>query len=290
MSEAELIHLADTLAHASVLVCYASSISVDAAIFGVPVININFEIAPSHRLLTVPTQFYQMEHYRKAIGAGGIRLVGSKDELLDWVRRYLADPGLDAAGRKALVKSQVGELDGRSGQRVAEAVLTAAGRPTFSPRPLRYVAAEAACLLAGAILVGLLYLGPPLAIAGHLAASGQPFLLTAEAHRTDLHYLTRGREIFDGHFPPSDPSLDVFLPSPLNLMPPLIIAAFLRLTGGDVVHAYLGMVAVFPAMTFLLFYALGRRLFPERLWAAAFAFIGTLTPIALRIFNFDSGA
>ena len=126
MPEAELNHLADTLAHMSLLVCYASSLSVDAAVFDKPVINVNFEITPSAHMMKSPTQFYRMEHYRKALHSGGIRLVVSAEELLAWVKRYLADPTADRAERGRLVRDQAGALDGKAGERLGDALLAAA--------------------------------------------------------------------------------------------------------------------------------------------------------------------
>ena len=125
MSEEELRHLADTLAHTSLLVCYASSLSVDAAIFAKPVINIGFEIKPAERLVKSPTQFYKMEHYRKALDSGGIQLVRSDDDLLHWMNRYLQDPAYDQGGRARLVSEQCGKLDGKAGERIASAILEA---------------------------------------------------------------------------------------------------------------------------------------------------------------------
>lgn len=127
MSGAELRHLADTLSHAALLVCYASSLSVNAAVFGKPVINIGFEITPRVRLRKSPTQFYAMEHYRNALQSGGIRLVQDKEELLQWLHRYLEDPRVDSPGRARLVAEQCSFSDGQAGARIARAVLAAAG-------------------------------------------------------------------------------------------------------------------------------------------------------------------
>ncbi|MDZ4296250.1 MAG: hypothetical protein U1A16_02675, partial [Patescibacteria group bacterium] len=106
MDSRDLQHLIDTLYHSALLICYASSMSVDAAIFDKPVININFEIRPSARRSKSPTQFYRRTHYAKALATGGIRLVSSSDDLIRWVRRYLEDPSLDAEGRRRLVAQQ----------------------------------------------------------------------------------------------------------------------------------------------------------------------------------------
>lgn len=125
MSAVELRQLADTLAHADLLVSYATSLSVDAAVFGKPVINIGFELAPAPTMMRSPTHFYRMAHYQNALSSGGIRLVRSPAELADWIRRYLADPELDRAGRERLVREQCGPLDGQAGERIAEAVIRA---------------------------------------------------------------------------------------------------------------------------------------------------------------------
>lgn len=126
MSEEELEHLADTLSHVSLLACYASSMSVDAAIFDTPVVNIGFEVKPVRRLLESPTQFYRMAHYQNALASGGIRLVRSEAELRGEIRRYLDDPSLDREGRARLVREQCGALDGKAGERIAERLLYAA--------------------------------------------------------------------------------------------------------------------------------------------------------------------
>lgn len=120
MNNEEMQHLADTLHYAELLVCYASSISIDIAVFGKPVINIDFELSPPKHLVKSPTQFYQMEHYINALKTGGIRRVKSADELRVWILKYLADPQLDAALRKRLVEEQCGVMDGHASERIAE--------------------------------------------------------------------------------------------------------------------------------------------------------------------------
>lgn len=121
----DLKHLADTLAYLSVLVGYASSMSIDAAVFGKPIININFELGRGP-MAKSPTQFYKTEHYQKAMQSGGIRLVHTKGELLRWLNAYLADPVLDKEGRERLVREQCFWLDGKAGERIAKVILRAA--------------------------------------------------------------------------------------------------------------------------------------------------------------------
>ncbi len=126
MTETDLRHLTDTLAHMSLLVCYASSISIDAAMFDKPIININFEINPAeHRNpFERPTRFYHTAHYKNAIDTGGIRLVDSRESLAQWLQTYLADPAIDHEARQRLVDEQAVFRDGGSGQRIGNYLLS----------------------------------------------------------------------------------------------------------------------------------------------------------------------
>lgn len=123
MTFADLDHLRDTLAYASLLVCHASSISVDAAVMGKPVININFEIKHATDPRKSPMRYFIMEHYRKILDTGGVRLADSKEELAKWINAYLEDPSRDADARARMIRQQLGEADGRAGERIAEAIL-----------------------------------------------------------------------------------------------------------------------------------------------------------------------
>lgn len=124
MSFTELQHLADTLQNMSLLICYASSMSVDAAVFDKPVININFEVKEKELLVKSPTQFYKMTHYQKALASGGIRLVNSKEECIKWINTYLVNPSVDQEGRKRLVEEQCQFTDGKSGERIGNFILS----------------------------------------------------------------------------------------------------------------------------------------------------------------------
>lgn len=123
MSFDELWHLGDTLYHSSLLISYASSISIDAAIFDKPIININFEILKNLPMLKSATQFYKMSHYKKALQTGAIKLVSNENELAEWVRRYLENPSIDRENRKKLVEFQCQFTDGKSGERIGKFVL-----------------------------------------------------------------------------------------------------------------------------------------------------------------------
>lgn len=123
MNQADLDHLSDTLFHMSVIVCYASSISIDAAYFDKPIINIGFELHPPRFLIQSPTQYYQSLHYRNALNTGAIDLVSTREELVQSLTVYLNDPRRKIAERARLVSEQCVYTDGASGRRIAEYIL-----------------------------------------------------------------------------------------------------------------------------------------------------------------------
>ncbi|MBI2454396.1 MAG: hypothetical protein HYV54_02400 [Parcubacteria group bacterium] len=123
MSFDDIKGLTDTLANADVFVCYASSMSIDAAIFNKPVINIDFEVKRSELMSKSPTYFYQMTHYQNAVKSGGISYPKSKEEFINQINLYLENPTLDREGRQCLVREQCWQVDGKSGKRIANIIL-----------------------------------------------------------------------------------------------------------------------------------------------------------------------
>ena len=123
MTTREVSHLADTLFHMSLLICHASSISVDAAVFDRPVINISFEVSDREIMPDLQQRLYRMTHYVEALKSGGIRLVDSREELAAWVQKYLDDSTLDQEGRVRLAREQCPFRDGKSGERIGRFII-----------------------------------------------------------------------------------------------------------------------------------------------------------------------
>ncbi len=115
--------LADTLRHADVVVNAASSISIDAAAVGTPVVCVDFDARPGVPYHSSVTRFYDFTHQRPVVESGGVSRAKSPEALIAAIRRYLDDRTLDADGRARLVREQCRELDGHAGRRVAEAML-----------------------------------------------------------------------------------------------------------------------------------------------------------------------
>ncbi|MFI5179206.1 MAG: CDP-glycerol glycerophosphotransferase family protein [Vicinamibacterales bacterium] len=123
-------HLADTLHHSDVVLNVASTLAIEASIFDTPVINIGFDGQPgSNRALM--EWHYGSTHFQKVVRSGAVRIAQSSAEMVDLINRYVADPSLDADGRRRIVAEQCEFTDGRSFQRVAAEIV---GQLTVSSR------------------------------------------------------------------------------------------------------------------------------------------------------------
>ena len=116
-------HLGDTLCHADVVVNVASTISIEACIFDTPVVNINFDGPAESPYVKSARRYYSFTHYVNITARGAVRVATSPEQLVADVAAYLADPSLDAAGRKQVVLEQCQFTDGRSAERVVNLVL-----------------------------------------------------------------------------------------------------------------------------------------------------------------------
>jgi hypothetical protein len=116
-------HLANTLAHADVVVNVASTIAIEAAICDTPVVNIGFDGEQELDFLDSARRYYRYTHYKPLVDAGAVRVAGNPTELVELVERYLREPSLDQAGRARAVEELVYRADGKAGERVGEFIL-----------------------------------------------------------------------------------------------------------------------------------------------------------------------
>jgi hypothetical protein len=115
-------HIAQLLDASAVTINVASSISIDAAIFDSPVINLRFDAEPGRPYLKSVRRQYDTDHYKQVLRTNAVRLADSPEQLIDEVRRYLDDPSLERAERADLVRTLCYRDDGQAGARVAEAI------------------------------------------------------------------------------------------------------------------------------------------------------------------------
>ena len=118
-SKKDLDLLQHSLYYSDVTINVMSTLSIDAAIYDKPVINVRFEADPACPPWQRHDIFTPFVHYRELEETGGIRMAWSMEELIHRINEYLKNPALDREGRSRIVKEQVEFTDGQSGQRAA---------------------------------------------------------------------------------------------------------------------------------------------------------------------------
>lgn len=117
-TQEDMYGLAETMTHSDVVVNIASTITIDAACFDTPVVNVAWD-----GFSTVPYEksckrYYNFNHYKKIVETGGVTIAQNLEETVQQIQRYLDDPTLEAAGRARIRDEQCYKLDGRSGERI----------------------------------------------------------------------------------------------------------------------------------------------------------------------------
>jgi hypothetical protein len=116
-------HLADTLCHSNVVVQVASTIAIEAAIFDTPVVNVSFDGDRPAEWTRSARRYLRFTHFTNVARHASMKLAGTPEQLVEGIGQYLADPTIDAEGRRRVVQEQCQFLDGRSSERVARYVV-----------------------------------------------------------------------------------------------------------------------------------------------------------------------
>lgn len=121
-SKEEMVDFINTLYHCDVMINAASTLTLDAACFDKPIININFGCVyeggdVSGKDLTEDA-CYRSDHFSWVLETGGTRKVDTPHELKEQINTYLLNPQLDARGREVLRKKLCFKLDGKASERL----------------------------------------------------------------------------------------------------------------------------------------------------------------------------
>ncbi len=128
LPKSDATHLMQLLAAADLVVTTSSTLSIDAACAGTPIVNVFFDGAQAVESAISVSRFQQYTHYAKILKTGGIGVACDVGQFVDLANRYRADPACGSKDREAMIRQQIGQLDGKSGQRTAAALLKCAGR------------------------------------------------------------------------------------------------------------------------------------------------------------------
>lgn len=115
--------LADMVYYSDIIIWMASSIGLDALVFDKPEIVINFDARPQPYWKSVK-RFHDEDHMRAFFKTGGIKMAKKLEDIITFVGEYLKNPKLDEEGRKKAALQQLWKIDGHSGERIANFILS----------------------------------------------------------------------------------------------------------------------------------------------------------------------
>jgi CDP-Glycerol:Poly(glycerophosphate) glycerophosphotransferase len=127
MSCADLERMTDLVLAADVMVNFATTVTLEAAITDTPTLLVAFSpIDPDEMQRYVVGLHFKM-HYKPLVDRDLVPIAWNREHLVDWINRYLDDPSLYRSQRQTIVREWVQFTDGRSGERLGDAILQQAG-------------------------------------------------------------------------------------------------------------------------------------------------------------------
>jgi hypothetical protein len=133
MIEPDLVRMAALLRHADVMVNFATTVTLECAIVDTPTLLVAFSpIDPDEMQRYVVGLHFKM-HYQALVERNLVPVAWDRAALVAWINRYLEDPSLYRAQRAQIVREWVQFTDGRSGERLGDAILSAAGLAPPAP-------------------------------------------------------------------------------------------------------------------------------------------------------------
>ncbi|MGH9947779.1 MAG: hypothetical protein ACRD6X_11310 [Pyrinomonadaceae bacterium] len=122
--ENQVVEWINTFRHADVVVNLSSTVTIDAAIFDTPVVNLDFDPQPGQADQQLIKEInHEWTHFKPIAESGGVYLVNDFDEMVLAIKTYIANPELHRDERRWIVEYVCGFEDGKCGERMADAIL-----------------------------------------------------------------------------------------------------------------------------------------------------------------------
>jgi hypothetical protein len=123
----DLQRMTDLLRYADVMVNFATTVTLEAAVVDTPTLLVAFSpIDPDEMERYVVGLHFKM-HYKALVERDLVPVAWNREQLVDWINRYLDQPELYRAQRQSIAREWVQFRDGRSGERLGDAILQHAG-------------------------------------------------------------------------------------------------------------------------------------------------------------------
>jgi hypothetical protein len=122
--ESQIVEWVNTFRHADVVVNLSSTVTVDAAIFDRPIVNIDYDPEPGQpNQALIKDVNHLWTHFKPVAESGGVWLADSPEEMMTAVKTYLEQPELHREQRRWIADYVCEYVDGKCGERMAEAIL-----------------------------------------------------------------------------------------------------------------------------------------------------------------------
>jgi len=131
----DVLEWVNTFRHADVVVNLASTVTIDAAVFDRPVVNLDYDPEPGQpNQALIKDVNHLWTHFKPIAESGGVWLVNNTHEMVQALETYLAHPELHREQRSWIAKHVCGFLDGKCGERAAIAILQLAQNRSLNSR------------------------------------------------------------------------------------------------------------------------------------------------------------
>jgi hypothetical protein len=122
--EIEIVEWVNTFRHADVVVNLSSTVTIDAARFDCPVVNLDFDPQPGQADQQLIKEVnHEWNHFKPIAESGGVWLANDFQEVETAIVTYLKNPSLHREKRKWIVDYVCGFPDANCGDRMAEAII-----------------------------------------------------------------------------------------------------------------------------------------------------------------------
>ncbi len=146
---ADIHRMANLLTHADLMVNFATTVTLECAIFDTPTLLVAFSTVDPEEMERYVLNLHFKMHYQALVERDLVPVAWNRDDVVSWINRYLDDPSLYREQRKTIVREWVQFADGRSAVRLGDAILRQAGleppaearRPGPAERPVAAVGA-----------------------------------------------------------------------------------------------------------------------------------------------------
>ncbi len=143
MTRADLDRMAALLRHADLMVNFATTVTLEAAIVDLPTLLVAFSPIDPDEMQRYVVGLHFRLHYKPLVERDLVPVAWDRAQLIDWINRYLDDPSLYRPQRATIVREWVQFTDGASGERLGEAILRKAG---LEPPPSGVPGRESQCV------------------------------------------------------------------------------------------------------------------------------------------------